>query len=174
MMADQLRFDALGVYGNTRGATPNLDKFGADGIAFHAFSSTPTCTPARAGLLTGRSPWGHGMLGYGVVAPEYPYEMGTTMAAAGYDTRSIGKDHFGWNGTTNTGIPHGFANTQIYDGLGTGEPAQNDTNGYDDYDQWFQSQLPGKDPLGTGLDWNTWHGKGKLANVELPSTCCAS
>lgn len=30
---------------------------------------------------------------------------------------------------------------------------------FDDYDQWFQKLMPGKNPLATGLDWNTWHGK---------------
>jgi hypothetical protein len=35
---------------------------------------------------------------------------------------------------------------------------------FDDYDQWFATELPGKDPQATldGLDgdgWNSWHGR---------------
>jgi len=110
------------------------------------------------------------MLGYGVVAPEYPYEMPTTMAAAGYETIAIGKDHFGWNATTNEGIAHGFKTRSIYDGLGNGLPSSNDTNGFDTYDQWFQKQMPGKDPMATGLDWNTWHGKGEGSAATRPGS----
>ena len=95
-MADQLRFDALSVV-NPSLSTPNLDALAAEGARFaRAYSSTPTCTPARAALLTGRSPWNHGMLGYGVVAPSYPFEFPRALAAAGYITATIGKDHFGW------------------------------------------------------------------------------
>ena len=35
----------------------------------------PSSTPARAGLLTGLSPWHHGLLGYGKVSPEYKSSM---------------------------------------------------------------------------------------------------
>lgn len=38
----------------------------------------------------GMTPWKHGMLGYGDVAPHYNYEMPATMAAHGYNTVSIG------------------------------------------------------------------------------------
>jgi arylsulfatase A-like enzyme len=93
LMADQLRFDAVGAYGNPGVKTPNLDWLASRGIRFSsAYSSTPTCTPARAALLTGRSPWYHGMLGYGDVAPRYPYEMPRAMADdGGYYTAAIGE-----------------------------------------------------------------------------------
>lgn len=69
MMADQMRADALSCAGNAAIKTPNLDKLASEGVRFaNAFSSTPSCTPARAAILTGLSPWYHGMLGYGVVA----------------------------------------------------------------------------------------------------------
>lgn len=152
-MADQHRFD-------TRGkdvGTPNLDALAADGADFMAhFSSTPSCTCARAGILTGLSPWKHGMLGYGEVAPKYPFEMPAAMAAAGYRTMVIGKDHFGWNQTSDKPFPHGYEQLQIYDGIGNG--LVNGTE-YDDYDRWFQKQKPGEDPLKSGgLDWNSWRG----------------
>eukprot|EP00755_Sulcionema_specki_P027584 Sspe_Gene.88058::Locus_60179_Transcript_1_1_Confidence_1.000_Length_412::g.88058::m.88058 len=94
MMADQLRFDALGAV-QKGPRTPSLDRLAAEGALFrNAYSSTPTCTPARAALLTGQKPWNHGMLGYGAVAPKYPFEMPRALAGLGYHTVSVGKDHF--------------------------------------------------------------------------------
>ena len=54
LMADQFRGDALGCDGNPAARTPNLDRLARDGAHFRrAYSSVPSCTPARAGLLTG-------------------------------------------------------------------------------------------------------------------------
>lgn len=157
LMTDQHRFDMLSFLGNKALSTPYFDSLAREGVHMKwAYSSTPTCTPARAALLTGRSPWGHGMLGYGNVAHKYPYEMPAALAKAGYNTSSFGKDHFGWNKTSNTGISHGYEKLMLYDGLGNGFPTGNE---YDDYDQWFQQVMPGKNPMATGLNWNTWHGK---------------
>ena len=76
IMTDQQRGDALGCAGNGSIITPHLDLLAADGYLFtNAYSSAPSSTPARAGLLTGLTPWHHGMLGYGNVAEHYRYEM---------------------------------------------------------------------------------------------------
>lgn len=56
-----------------------------------AILSTPSSTPARAGLLTGMSPWRHGMLGYGRVAMQYRYEMPAMLREQNYYTFGIGK-----------------------------------------------------------------------------------
>ena len=151
MMADQMRADALGCAGNAAISTPNLDRLAGEGVRFsNAFSSTPSCTPARAAILTGLSPWYHGMLGYGEVADRYPYELPRALSSAGYFTCSIGKDHFGWNSTTNEGVPHGYDKTNIYDGL----PGE-----VDDYDHWFAKADPGADPMATGLEYNDYRGR---------------
>ncbi len=64
LMADQLRADCVGSYGNRVIQTPNLDRLACEGVTFtSAYSSVPSCTPARSALLTGLSPWRHGMLG---------------------------------------------------------------------------------------------------------------
>lgn len=55
----------------------------------NGYSSCPSSTPARAGMLTGLSPWHHGLLGYGEVSPEYKYEMPQMMKDAGYYTFGI-------------------------------------------------------------------------------------
>ena len=95
MMADQLRADAIGLGARHGGRpnTPNLDALGAQGLRFtNMYSSTPTCTPARAAILTGQSPWNHGMLGFGTVAPRYPVELPRVLSSIGYNTSAIGKD----------------------------------------------------------------------------------
>lgn len=134
MMADQLRFDALGVAATSGNvSTPNLDALARSGVLFaNAYSTTPTCTPARSAILTGLSPWYHGMLGYGNIADRYPFEMPRALAAGGYFTAHRGKNHFGW--ANGTGIPHGYESLMLYDGLGTGMP--NDTK--DEFDQYDQ------------------------------------
>ena len=187
VMADQMRFDAMG--STTRGniKTPGLDTLSKEGVRIeYSWTSTPTCTPARAAILTGQSPWNHGLIGAGEVAPVYAFEMPAAMAQAGYSTTSLGKDHFGWNATSNTGIQHGYESLQLFDGLGhcvnksapcgtngaQTDPGGNNWNGeFDDYDVWFRRQpgMAGKDPQAT-LDktsdpsfdtdgWNGWHGR---------------
>ena len=44
-------------YGNAALPTPNLDRLAAEGVRFaNAFTPSPVCSPARACLLTGRTP----------------------------------------------------------------------------------------------------------------------
>ena len=151
MMADQMRSDALSCAGNSAIRTPNLDRLASEGVRFtNAFSSTPSCTPARAAILTGLSPWYHGMLGYGTIALRYSYELPRALSEAGYYTCSLGKDHFGWNSTTNEGISHGYDKTDLYDGV---------LKEVDDYDEWFMFVNPGVDPMATGLEYNDYRGR---------------
>ena len=91
IMTDQQRGDAIGCAGNDRIITPNIDALAEDGFLFNnAYSATPSSTPARAGLLTGLSPWHHGMLGYGNVAEHYKFEMPQMLRDHGYLTLGIG------------------------------------------------------------------------------------
>lgn len=151
IMADQMRSDALSCAGNKAIRTPNLDRLASEGVRFaNAFSSTPSCTPARAAILTGLSPWYHGMLGYGTIATRYPYELPRALFAGGYYTCALGKDHFGWNSTTNEGIPHGYDKTDLYDGL---------AEEVDNYDEWFMYVNPGVNPMATGLEYNDYRGR---------------
>ena len=110
MMCDQLRSDMLSYAGNKAIKTPNIDYIAEKGFNFkNHYTSLPSCTPARATILTGQKAWNHGMLGAGSIATKYPYEMPAAMSdEAKYYTYSIGKDHFGWNTTTNKGISHGY------------------------------------------------------------------
>ena len=76
LMADQFRGDCIGADGNPVIRTPNLDRLAAEGARFRcAYTCTPSCTPARAAILTGLGPWRNGMLGYGRVAVRYRNEL---------------------------------------------------------------------------------------------------
>ncbi|MDE0312235.1 MAG: sulfatase-like hydrolase/transferase, partial [Caldilineaceae bacterium] len=48
---------ANGCYGNSELQTPNLDRLATEGARFaDAFTPCPVCSPARACLMTGRTP----------------------------------------------------------------------------------------------------------------------
>lgn len=147
LMTDQHRADCVGAYGNAAIRTPHLDRIAAEGARFScAYTSTPSCTPARAGLLTGLSPWRHGMLGYGQVALRYRNEMPRLLRAAGYQTLGIGKMH--WHPQRNL---HGFHRT-ILD-----ESGRIESPGFEsDYRAWFREQAPGQNPDATGIGWNDY------------------
>lgn len=145
LMTDQQRGDCLGAEGHPAVQTPNLDWLAGDGARFrHAYSSTPSCTPARAGILTGQSPWHHGMLGYGRVALTYPHEMPKMLRDAGYFTCAIGKNHFYPQRNA-----HGYQQTLLDESGRT-----HSVDFRSDYRAWFWSQEPNLDPDATGIGWN--------------------
>src|SRR5688572_20519731 len=103
ILADDLGYGDLGCYGATEGVTPNIDRLAAEGKRFtDAYSCAPLCSPARAGLLTGRypqrigfefnplprsrQPWG---------IPDSEWLLSEDLKAAGYATGLVGKWHLG-------------------------------------------------------------------------------
>ena len=59
---DTLRADAVGFDGNTRGTTPNLDRFAAEGRVFErAHSHNVITLPSHTNILTGLLPYQHGV-----------------------------------------------------------------------------------------------------------------
>ncbi len=155
LMADQMRGDCLGSAGHPCLRTPHLDRLAREGARFdRAYSSTPSCTPARAGLLTGLKPWNHGMLGYNEVAGRYDNELPRMIREQGYDAVGIGKMHY--HSQRNR---HGFRRT-LLDESGRVESA-----GFvSDYRQWFAREAPGLDPDATGIGWNDH----RMAPYALP------
>ena len=93
--------------------TPNINKFGQEGIFFTRMYTEPSCTPSRAAVMTGRHAVRSGMYNVG-----FPYEYGgiaaeeVTMAEvlseAGYATAFYGKSHLG-------DIEQSYLNKQGYD-----------------------------------------------------------
>ncbi|MDF1572163.1 MAG: sulfatase-like hydrolase/transferase [Bacteroidales bacterium] len=65
ILCDDLGYGDLSSYGHPIIQTPHLDELAADGIKFTSFyTAAPVCSPARAGLLTGRSPNRAGIYDY--------------------------------------------------------------------------------------------------------------
>lgn len=97
MLADDLGWGDLAVYGHPTVRTPNLDRLAAEGSRFDAlYVPTPVCAPSRAALLTGR---------YGV-RNGVKWNNSTTLRAGeitiakllkghGYQTAAVGKWHLG-------------------------------------------------------------------------------
>lgn len=145
IMTDQLRGDALHCMGNEAVISPHIDQLAQEGTFFTSgYTSAPSSTPARAGLLTGMSPWHHGMLGYGRVAQKYPYEMPQMLRDLGYYTFGIGKMH--WFPQKSL---HGFHATLVDESGRVESP-----DFISDYRAWFQLHAPGQDPDKTGVGWN--------------------
>jgi arylsulfatase A-like enzyme len=57
ILSDDHSVPHMGAYGDPVIKTPNLDRFASEGMRFDkAFQAAPQCVPARASLMTGRSP----------------------------------------------------------------------------------------------------------------------
>jgi len=161
IVADQFRADCVHADGNGVIRTPNLDRIADEGIRFAcAYSSTPTCTPARSALLTGLSPWRHGMLGYGRVAEKYPIEKPRALRDAGYYTFGLGKMH--WHPQRNA---HGFHQV-LLDESGRAELPDFRS----DYRGWFASEAPTLNPDATGIGWNDYASKAYALPERLHPT----
>ena len=139
IMADQWRGDALSISGHPIVHTPYLDQLALDGALFtHAYTATPSCIPARAGLYTGLTPQTHGRVGYMDGVPwDYPVTIAGEFTRHGYQTQAIGKMHV---------YPErslmGFQNVILHDGyLHYSRRHAGSLDRVDDYIPWLREHL---------------------------------
>jgi arylsulfatase len=151
LMSDQHRGDFLGAAGAGWIKTPNLDQLAHEGILFtKAYSSVPSCTPARTAIFTGLSPWNHGMLGYMNEASQtYECEMPALFTQNGYITQAVGKNHFGPPSNT-----HGYQNVKLEEGWHSGRKGDFKC----DYQKWFETVAPNYNLNATGLGYTDHRG----------------
>ena len=102
ILADDLGYADIGIYGSEVISTPNIDALAASGVRFTAgYVSHPVCSPSRAGLMTGRYQQRHGWefnpagrdVGAGMSLDETT--LADRMKALGYRTGMVGKWHLG-------------------------------------------------------------------------------
>ena len=101
ILADDLGYGDLGVYGHPSIRTPNIDRMAAEGVRLtEYYSASPTCTPARAALLTGRYPLRSGLVRvlipkekWGI--PDSEVTLAEALKEMDYATAAIGKWHLG-------------------------------------------------------------------------------
>ena len=151
IMDDQHRGDYLGCSGANWLKTPNIDALAKEGARFSNFyCAVPSCTPARTSLLTGLTPWHHGMLGYmNNIAQYYRLTLPQFFSEMCYDTVVSGKNHFGPPRNT-----QGYKTINLEEGWYTKNP-----KGFIcDYEAWFNKKAPGKDLNASGLSYNDARG----------------
>jgi len=94
IIADQLRADHLGCYGNKVVRTPNIDRLAAEGFVADRFHvASPICMPNRASLLTGRMPSLHGVRHNGIPLSLRATNFVERLRQSGYRTALVGKSH---------------------------------------------------------------------------------
>lgn len=123
---------ALGVAGNIQIHTPNLDKLASEGLYLpNAYSTTPVCSPARAGLLTSQYGYELGIDDWintkAKTLSQHQPELGLPtqletwpelLQQAGYKTGLIGKWHLGYQSEHHPSL-HGYDEFVGFVGGGT-------------------------------------------------------
>lgn len=113
ILADDMGWADLPVYGNAFNEAPNLTRMATEGIRFtNAYAACPVCSPTRASIMSGQYPARVGIIDFipghwrpyeAVTVPRNRhqylpleiYTLGELMKDAGYATAYFGKWHLG-------------------------------------------------------------------------------
>ena len=117
ILADDLGYGDLGCYGHRVISTPNLNHLASEGTKFNQFyAPSPLCSPSRAGMLTGRTPFRTGIKSWipendNIYLTSKELTIPTLLKNQGYSTFFGGKWHLN-GGLENRNHPqpedHGF------------------------------------------------------------------
>ena len=114
IVADDLGYQDLGVYGSPSIKTPNLDRLAAEGRRFtQSYSNGSVCSPTRSALHTGRYPqrWGFrdGIKpGSSRGLPTSVGSLPEMLRRVGYSTSHIGKWHLGHSDVSYAPLAQGY------------------------------------------------------------------
>lgn len=114
ILADDLSYRDLSIWGQTRFSTPNLDRLAAKGLRFtQAYAGAPACAPSRGTLMTGLHT-GHAPIraNHSARGQDHLADSDITIAEilkrSGYATGFFGKWGIGLPGTPGTPDKQGF------------------------------------------------------------------
>ena len=98
ILTDDQGYGDLSAHGNPVLKTPNLDRLRSESVRFEDFHVSPTCSPTRSALLTGRHEFKNGVT-HTILERERLTLKATTfpqlLQKAGYRTGIFGKWHLG-------------------------------------------------------------------------------
>lgn len=98
ILTDDQGYGDLSCHGHPILKTPHIDRLHAEGVRFSDFHVSPTCSPTRAALLTGRHEFRNGVT-HTILERERLTLAATTLPqilrSAGYTTGIFGKWHLG-------------------------------------------------------------------------------
>lgn len=133
ILADDLGWADLPVYGNEFNEAPNIERLAEEGVTFtNAYAAAPVCSPTRASIISGQYParvgitdfiTGHWRPYEEVIVPKNRtqylpqniYTIGEAMKDAGYATGYFGKWHLG-NDADHHPASQGFDDANIVQG----------------------------------------------------------
>lgn len=116
IITDDVGYGDIGVYGAPDVRTPNIDALARQGVRLTDFyANGATCSPTRAGLITGRyqqryaieAPLGSRPNDHETGLPVSGRSLPQLLKNAGYTTALVGKWHLGWKAEFSP-IRHGF------------------------------------------------------------------
>ncbi len=145
IMTDQQRGDCLGIDGHPVLQTPYLDYLAGSGVRCrHAYTTCPSCVPARRSLMSGQHPHHTGMVGYrdGVEWEAPPPLLPQVLRDHGYQTALIGRNMHMYPTRKRYGFEH-----QVH-----ADSQQSD------YAHWLKRHAPAEefDYHGAGPTHNDW------------------
>lgn len=145
ILTDDQGYGDLGYHSNPYLKTPNLDRFAGNALELTNFHVGTTCTPTRAGLLTGRNAnrnnaW-HTIAGCSILL-EDEETMAQIFKENGYRTAMFGKWHLGDNYPFRP-QDRGFEEVFYHGGGGVNQTPDYWNNDYFD-DTYFRNGVPEK------------------------------
>jgi len=145
IVTDDQGYGDIGIHGNEIIKTPHLDKFAKESLELTNFHVGTTCTPTRAGILTGRNAnrnntW-HTIAGCSILS-EDEETIAEVFEKNGYQTAMFGKWHLGDNQPFRP-QDRGFQETVHFKGGGVGQTPDYWNNDYFD-DTYYRNETPEK------------------------------
>ena len=123
LLTDDQGYGDVSAHGNPILKTPNIDKLYGQSLRFTNWFNSPTCSPTRSALLTGRHEFRNGIT-HTILERERMDPKATTLAQvlkkAGYTTGIFGKWHLGDEDAYQPGS-RGFDEVFIHGGGGIGQ-----------------------------------------------------